>query len=49
LTRQYAGLMGWVENPALLATGIREAYGAGLAIAVPTGPNELGWAMEDPA
>jgi hypothetical protein len=28
--------------------GLREAYYAGLEIAVPTGKQELGWAMADP-
>mgnify|MGYP001585762369 CR=1 FL=1 len=32
-------------DPLLLTTGLREAYKSGLAIALPTGPDELGWAM----
>jgi hypothetical protein len=44
----YASRMGWIERPAdLLTAGIRDAYAAGLGIAIPTGPNELGWAMAD--
>jgi hypothetical protein len=46
---QYAALNGWVDyDPLLLTTGLRDAYRAGLAIAVPTGPDTLGWAMEKP-
>jgi glycine cleavage system H lipoate-binding protein len=29
-----------------LTVGIRDAYHAGLGIALPTGPHELGWAMD---
>jgi hypothetical protein len=29
-----------------LTTGIRDAYRHGLEIALPTGPEELGWSME---
>jgi hypothetical protein len=29
-----------------LTAGIREAYAAGLNMAMPTGPHELGYAME---
>ena len=47
LTVEYAALMGWTnDDPDLLTTGIRDAYAAGLAVAVPTGENELGWAMK---
>ena len=43
----YSGLMGWISaTPEILTTGLRDAYRSGLAIAVPTEPNELGWAME---
>jgi hypothetical protein len=39
-----------VKHPSgLLTTGVREAYGAGLDIAIPTGPNTLGWAMVEDA
>ena len=44
----YASLMGWIEHPAdLLTVGIRDAYEHGLGIACPTGPAELGWAMDE--
>ena len=37
---------GWLGTPAdLLTTGLRDAYTAGLGVAVPTGPNKLGYAM----
>lgn len=46
LTLHYAARMGWVDHPYdLLTVGIRDAYRSGLAIAIPTGPNELGWAI----
>ena len=46
LTVQYAARMGWIKHdPYLLTDGLRDAYEYGLAIALPTGPNELGWAM----
>jgi hypothetical protein len=32
-------------DPAQYTGGLREAYAAGLDGAVPTGPQELGWAM----
>ena len=32
-------------RPDMLTTGLRDAYAAGLGIALPVGPNELGWAM----
>ncbi len=38
---------GPVYPPDLLTVGLREAYYAGLEIAVPTGKQELGWAMAD--
>jgi hypothetical protein len=42
----YVVKMGWIDRtPELLTTGIREAYASGLGIALPTGPDELGWAM----
>ena len=48
LTVFYASLMGWVEHPAdLLTVGLRDAYEYGLGIALPTGPSELGWAMDE--
>ncbi len=47
LTIEYAALQEWTEDdPMLLTTGLRDAYEAGLAIAVPTGPDTLGWAMK---
>ena len=47
LTIQYASRAGWVPiSPELLTTGIRDAYTNGVSIAIPTGPNELGWCME---
>jgi hypothetical protein len=47
---EYAALQGWTDHdPLLLTTGLRDAYWNGLALAVPTGPNELGWAMDGDA
>jgi hypothetical protein len=50
LTVLYAGLMGWTTrakaDPMLLTTGLRDAYRNGLAMALPTGPNELGFTMD---
>ena len=46
LTVEYAALMGWTDHdPLLLTTGIRDAYVAGLELAGPIGPTELGWVM----
>jgi hypothetical protein len=46
LTVQFAALMGTTEHdPMLLTTGLRDAYGHGLAVAVPVKPRTLGWAM----
>jgi hypothetical protein len=46
LTTQFAALSGWTDHdPMLLTTGLRDAYGHGLAVAVPVGPRTLGWAM----
>jgi hypothetical protein len=47
LTVSFAARSGWI-SPAhdKLTIGIRDAYLNGLAIAVPGGLNELGWAME---
>jgi hypothetical protein len=46
LTVQFAALMGTTEHdPMLLTEGLRDAYGHGLAVAVPVGPGTLGWAM----
>ena len=37
---------GWIDYPTdLLTVGIREAYRHGLSIAIPTGPDEIGWEM----
>jgi hypothetical protein len=42
-------LQGWVDTPAeLLTVGLRDAYRAGLAIAVPVEKDVLGWAMAPP-
>jgi hypothetical protein len=49
LTVDYAAAQGWIDHdPQLLTTGIRDAYLAGLDIALPTGANELGYAMAPP-
>lgn len=46
LTVETAALMGWTDDdPLLLTTGIRDAYAAGLEMAGPVGPDELGWVM----
>jgi hypothetical protein len=46
LTVEYAALNGWTkDDPQLLTTGLRDAYAAGLGIAIPVGPSTLGWAM----
>ena len=48
LTHAYAATRRWIHAPAaLLTSGLREAYGAGLGIALPTGAQELGWAMAE--
>lgn len=47
LAWEFAALSEWVtKDPQWLTTGIRDAYRNGLGIAIPTGPGELGWAME---
>jgi hypothetical protein len=47
MTVCYTSLMGWIKYPAdLLTDGLRDAYSFGLGIALPTGPRELGWAMD---
>ena len=44
----FAALSGWTDqSPDLLTTGLRDAYAAGLEIALPTGPRELGYALVD--
>jgi hypothetical protein len=44
---QFTARSGWISHHHdLLTTGIRDAYQHGLGIAVPTGENELGWAMQ---
>ena len=50
LTVMIVVLSGWMKHyPAdLLTVGLRDAYYAGLALAVPIGKQELGWAMTDP-
>ena len=46
LTVTYAAVRGWIDQqPELLTTGIRDAYGAGLAVAIPAGPRTLGYAL----
>ena len=48
LTIQYAARMGWIAcSPDRTTIGIRDAYRHGLAVALPCGPTELGWAMEN--
>ena len=47
LTIVYVRLMGWqAGEPDQYTVGIRDAYSAGLGVALPTGPATLGWAME---
>jgi hypothetical protein len=49
LQHYYACRRGWIAaDPLQYTIGIRDAYTNGLAIAIPTGTNELGWAMESP-
>jgi pyochelin synthetase len=45
---QFSARSGWItcHHHDYLTTGIRDAYTNGLGIAVPTGPRELGWAMD---
>ena len=46
LTVFVAARSGWItHDPYLLTAGLRKAYASGLAVAAPTGPTELGWAM----
>ena len=46
LTASYTARRGWVEySPDLLTVGLRDAYEHGLAVAVPTENDTLGWAM----
>ena len=48
LTMEYVALQGWCDvDPLKLTTGLRDAYQHGLAIAVPTAKDTLGWAMDD--
>lgn len=47
LTVYVAAKRGWTDHdPHLLTTGLRDAYGAGLAVAVPVEDGVLGYAME---
>jgi len=47
LTVQFSARSAWIKWPSdVLTVGIRDAYCNGLAIAIPTGPTELGWAIE---
>ena len=49
LTLGFASRQGWITHAAdLLTVGLRDAYAAGMAVALPTGPQELGWAMVTP-
>jgi hypothetical protein len=44
---EFTAHSGWIGyRHDLLTVGIRDAYTNGLAVALPTGPNKLGWAME---
>jgi hypothetical protein len=51
LSRYMSLSRGWStdKTAANLSVGIRDAYYHGLAVAVPTGPNELGYAMDSRA
>lgn len=43
---QFVRRMGWQGgDPDQWTVGLRDAYAAGLALAIPTGPEKLGWAM----
>jgi hypothetical protein len=45
----FASVQGWVVTPAdALSVGLRDAYEAGLDLALPIAPNTLGWAMAVP-
>ena len=47
LTVQFSARSARIKWPSdVLTVGIRDAYCNGLAIAIPTGPTELGWAIE---
>ena len=49
LVLQFSARSGWVAlKHERLTIGVRDAYHHGLAIALPTGSNELGFAMEPP-
>jgi hypothetical protein len=48
LVTQYTVRRGWITaSPDRHTVGIRDAHKNGLGIALPTGPNELGWAMDE--
>lgn len=48
LAMRYAVLQGWQPSAAdTLTLGLRDAYAAGLAWALPVEPRVLGWAMDD--
>ena len=48
LTVFTAGSRGWTaQPPGLLTAGLRPAYEAGLAIALPVAPETLGWVVEE--
>jgi hypothetical protein len=43
----YVSKKQWIKGPCdLLTVGLRDAYAHGLEIAMPTGPEELGWSMK---
>ena len=45
LSWRYAALVGWVKDAPHHEIGLRNAYLHGLAVALPTGPAELGYAL----
>jgi hypothetical protein len=47
LVIRYARVNGWIAGePEQYTVGLLDAYRHGLALAIPTGPAELGWAMD---
>jgi len=48
LTHYFASAKKWVSGPrAQYTIGIRDAYAHGLAIAIPTAHNQIGWALDN--
>lgn len=48
LTVDFSSRNKWVDfDPLRLSLGLRDAYHNGLGIALPTGPDTLGWAMDE--